>query len=279
MRRRARAGAGGKSSRPPAASRTPASRKDEEVSSARDYYRKILPFYEKESVVQAHLDFWVGIARGYRPGRILEIGAGFGRITEALSRVAPAVGMDVSLEMLSLARGREGTARDRAVYVAADARRVAFDRSFDLIVAPGDPISHMTSPADRRATLRAVARQLSPRGVFVLEGLWRPRRESPPRTRRVTHAGGELTIEDAWSPIRGTDLWRARYRYRDRRRDGSVRTTSAAFVARAWDPSTVRRLFRSCGLRILETWGGFDRRPFGEDSRRLFVVAQRASGP
>ena len=83
-----------------------------EISSARDYYRKILPFYEKESLLRAHLDFWRRIARESRPRRILEIGAGFGRITAALSRVAPAVGIDVSLEMLTAAQpGAGGAAR------------------------------------------------------------------------------------------------------------------------------------------------------------------------
>jgi SAM-dependent methyltransferase len=245
---------------------------NEEISSARGYYRKILPFYEKESVARAHLDFWVGLAREIRPRRILEIGAGFGRITAALSRVAAAVGIDVSLEMLSRARRRGGA---RARFVAADARRAAFGRAFDLIVAPGDPICHMTTLGDRRATLSAVARQLSPGGVFVLEGLHRERHEAAMPRRRIRHSEGVLSIEEAWSPTGARDLWHARYRYRDRRRDGSVRTMSAAFVARSWNLATIRSLFSSSGLRIVELWGGFDRRPFSREARRLIVVARR----
>src|SRR5262249_9633455 len=65
-----------------------------EISDACDYYREILPFYEKESVARAHLAFWRGVAREHAPRRILEIGAGLGRITAELSRVAPAVGLD-----------------------------------------------------------------------------------------------------------------------------------------------------------------------------------------
>ncbi len=244
-----------------------------EISSARDYYRKILPFYEKESLSRAHLDFWRRIARETRPRRILEIGAGLGRITAALSRVAPAVGVDVSLEMLAVARRRQAP---RAIFVAADARHVTLRPAFDLIVAPGDPISHMTTLDDRRRALRAVARQLSPAGLFVLEGLYRRRHEVALPKRRIPHANGVLHIDEAWFPIGVKDLWHARYRYRDRRRDGSVRTLTAAFLARGWNPPTIRELFASCGLRIVAIWGDFDRRPFSRTASRLIVVARRA---
>ena len=243
-----------------------------EISSARDYYRKILPFYEKESLSRAHLTFWRQIARESRPRRILEIGAGLGRITDALSRVAPAVGMDVSLEMLTLACRRA----ERALFLAGDARRAAFGPAFDLIVAPGDPLSHMTTLDDRRRALKAVARQLSPAGVFVLEGLFRRRHEVALPVRRIAHAGGVLRIDEAWFPIGVKDLWHARYHYRDRRRDGSERTLTAAFLARGWNPATLRRFFASCGLRVVNLWGDFDRSPFSRAASRLVVVARRA---
>jgi hypothetical protein len=77
-----------------------------EISDTRDSYRKILPFYEKESVSRAHLAFWRGIARKDRQRNILEIGAGLGRITAELSCAAPAVGLDLCLEMLAAAQRR-----------------------------------------------------------------------------------------------------------------------------------------------------------------------------
>jgi SAM-dependent methyltransferase len=243
-----------------------------EVSSARDYYRRILPFYEKESLARSHLDFWRRLAREIRPRRILEIGAGLGRITAALARVAPASGIDVSLEMLAEARRRGGGSPVR--FLAADARRVVFSCAFDLIVAPGDPLSHMTVLEDRRRTLRAVARQLSADGTFVMDGLYRHRQEIVSRKRRIRHADGVLSIEEAWIPIGSDDLWHARYRYRDDRRDGSVRKAGAAFRARAWDPATIESTFASCGLEIVDLWGGFDRSPFRRGSHRLIAVAR-----
>src|SRR5438477_11345873 len=141
----------------------------EPLDEVRAYYARILPFYERESFARRDTGFWRGVARRLRPTRILDLGAGLGRITRVLAREAPAVGIDVSLEMLARARVslEEGS---RARLVAADMRTATFRKGFDLIVAASDPFSHLTRLSDRRRALRAVAQQLTARGRFVLEG-------------------------------------------------------------------------------------------------------------
>jgi SAM-dependent methyltransferase len=247
------------------------------VAEVRSYYERILPFYELEAISRAHLAFWTGLAKSWKPLEILEVGAGLGRITEALARQAPAVGIDVSIEMLARAQSRKGRS-SRTSFVAADMRRFAFARSFDLVVAPGDPFSHLTTLADRRRALRAVARHLSAGGRFVLEGLYRKRRETQIAPRRIRHGARSLAIEEAWHPIGAGERWHARYRYSDLERGRVVETLSASFVARAWDPRSMRGFFRSCGLTIEKMWGDFDRRRFRSGARRIVVVATRDRG-
>ena len=170
------------------------------LGKTREYYRKILPFFEMEAVARRDLRFWRSLARRWHPARILDVGAGLGRITSAVARDAPAVGIDISLEML--ARTRRGVEPgSRARFVAADMRRVAFAGGFDLIIAAGDPFSHLTSSVERRQTLRAVAEQLSGHGHFVLEGLYRRRETFERRERRIRHAAGVLSISESWQPI------------------------------------------------------------------------------
>ena len=242
----------------------------------REYYRKILPFYEMESVARRDLGFWRSLVRRWRPARILDVGCGLGRITSAVARNAPAIGIDISLEMLAGARRRLEPG-SRARFVAADMRRVAFAGDFDLILAASDPFSHLTSGADRRRALRAVAEQLSGHGHFVLEGLYRRRAIFEPPERRIRHGGGVLSISESWRPIATGQLWKARYRYCDRRGDGREATVEASFRARAWDPAEIRRTFPSCGLAIEEIWGDFDRRPFSRAATRLVIVARRSA--
>jgi SAM-dependent methyltransferase len=248
----------------------------ESLGEVREYYGKILPFYEMESVARRPHGFWRSLARRWRPARILDVGAGLGRITGAVARNAPAIGIDISLEMLARARRRLEPG-SRARFVAADMRRVAFAGGFDLIIAASDPFSHLTSSADRRQALRAVAEQLSGHGHFVLEGLYRSRKIFEPPERRIRHAAGVLSISESWRPIGARQLWNARYRYRDRRGEGEETIVEASFVARAWNPAEIRRCFASCGLVIEELWGDFDLRPFSRAATRLVVVARRSA--
>jgi SAM-dependent methyltransferase len=244
------------------------SRRD--LTRIRQYYAKILPFYEKETAGEA-VRFWRGLARLWRPARILEIGSGLGRVSAALAREARVLGIDVSLEMLRHASRRRGS---RARFVAEDMREVVFGCSFDLIVAPGDALCHWTKDSDRRKALRSAAALLSPGGRFVLEGLSRQGRKTLSFERRVRYPGGALEIAETWRPAGRRGLWRATYRYRDRPSGRRARTLEASFLARAWDPAEVRPLFAACGLIVEESWGDFRRRPFGPGSDRLIVVAR-----
>ncbi len=244
----------------------------ERLEEIRSYYGRILPFYEKESTARAHLDFWRRLVRRWRPTRILELGAGLGRITKALASDAPAVGVDISIEMLARAASET---TPRAHFVAADIRRVGFACDFDLIVAPSDPFSHLLTKAERRQTLRCVSRLLSPGGRFVLEGLYCRGRRIERRERRIRHAKGILSIAETWRPIGTRELWRACYRYRDCRRGESPSVLEACFTARAWEARSLRRLFETSGLKVEELWGDLDRRPFWRGADRIVVVARR----
>jgi SAM-dependent methyltransferase len=238
---------------------------------ARAYYAKILPFYEKETAGQ-DTAFWRGLARSWRPARILEIGSGLGSIAAALSREAPAFGIDVSLAMLLRASRR----RSRARFVAADMRDAVFGCRFDLIVAPSDPLCHLTRLEDRRRALTRVAGSLTPGGRFVLEALYRPGRRTLLFDRLVRRPGGVLEIAETWRPAGRRGLWSATYRYRDRVRGHPVQTLEASFTARSWSLAEIRRLFAECGLSVEEIWGDFRRRPFRRGGRRMVVVARRA---
>lgn len=125
-------------------------------------------------------DFWEGQGRSYEDRverialrrllpaqgrRLLEVGAGFGRLTHEYDGYEQVVLMDYSLSQLRYAQEQLGDS-GRFVYVAADAYQLPFrDGVFDgaTIIRV---IHHI---ADVPAVLRQVRRVMIPGGVFILE--------------------------------------------------------------------------------------------------------------
>jgi len=116
---------------------------------------------------------------------ILDLGCGTGMFIEELStRAKFVVGVDTSLEMLKVAKGR---ARE-TVLVQADADALPFaDRSFDAVVS----VTLLQNMSDPAVTVREVARVLRPSGVAVLTVLKR-KYSREELEKWVKHAGMEL---------------------------------------------------------------------------------------
>ncbi|MCB9450642.1 MAG: methyltransferase domain-containing protein [Anaerolineaceae bacterium] len=125
------------------------------------------------------VDFWEGKGRDYEdqverialrrllPGsgrRLLEVGAGFGRLTSEYHAYERVVLLDYSFSQLEYAREKLGDGR--FTYVAADAYRLPFrPGTFDGATMIR-VIHHM---ADVPAVMRQIRRVLVPGGIFILE--------------------------------------------------------------------------------------------------------------
>lgn len=251
---------------------------NDSVEAVRSYYRTILPFYEDENQHRADLASWRRLVTERKPQRILELGAGTGRVTAALRELAPVVGIDLSPEMLRCATDRLQRQINNVAFVRhlfpaelvlADMRRLALGRRFDLIVAPNDPFSHVTRTRERQSALRAVAQHLEPGGLLVIEGLYRAERRRIEVPERLVNG---ISVREVWEPLAGHDCWRAHYSYRR-----GAEQTDAEFVARAWNPLEVSGLLEGCGLNLRAMWGDFDRRPFTRKAERIILVADRRS--
>lgn len=125
-------------------------------------------------------EFWEGRGRDYedqverqvlqrllptKGHRLLEIGAGFGRLTQEYNAYEQVVLLDYSFSQLQYAReqlGQDG----RYVYVAADAYKLPFQPGVFDGATMIRVIHHM---ANAPAALQQVRRVLVPGGIFILE--------------------------------------------------------------------------------------------------------------
>ncbi|GIW43747.1 MAG: hypothetical protein KatS3mg077_1029 [Candidatus Binatia bacterium] len=111
------------------------------------------------------LNQWVAEVR---PGRVLEVACGPGRLTAEVQGVPFGVAVDASMPMLRLARQRVAGTRWR--FLRTDAFRLPFrDGSFDLVYSARF-VRHFEL-ADRQRLYAEIQRVLAPKGFFVVDAL------------------------------------------------------------------------------------------------------------
>lgn len=131
---------------------------------------------------------WLDLARRV-PGPVLEIGAGTGRVALALASAGHRVtGVDVEVDLLKALR-RRARERDLAVdAIRCDARKLALDRTFGLIVAPMQVAQLLGGAAARIAFFGGCAEHLLEGGLVAVaivdrtaqEDFCRPAEFAPP---------------------------------------------------------------------------------------------------
>lgn len=110
--------------------------------------------------VDQDVGFYRALARAL-DGPVLELGCGTGRVT---AHLPDAVGLDIDLEMLRVARSR---GVDRVVQ--ADMRAFAFTSRFAVVAIPYNSLQLLLDDAGIVASLRCAADHLLPHGVVAFE--------------------------------------------------------------------------------------------------------------
>lgn len=120
--------------------------------------------------------FYTGLARGH--ARVLEYGAGTGRVTVPLARAGSAV-VAVEREPAMLAGLRERLDREpeevraRVTVVAADATALDLGERFERVLFPFNGLAHLHAAEAQSAFFSRVRRHLAPAGLFAFD-LWLP---------------------------------------------------------------------------------------------------------
>lgn len=104
-------------------------------------------------------------------GRVLELGAGSGRVGVHLARRGLDVtGVEPSVRMLDRARARATDAGVDVRWLQGDMRTLDLTpERFDLIAAPFNALMHLYSPQEQLAALRRVRAHLAPGGTFAFD--------------------------------------------------------------------------------------------------------------
>lgn len=165
-----------------------------------DYYDRTYRFKEYPKEARSLLSLAAKyLARA--PRSLLDVGCGTGLHLAEFRKTLKVAGVDLSPEMLRVARRRLG----RGVPLTrGDMRRFSLGTTFDVVTCMFSAIAYMETRSDRDRAIANFYRHLNPGGVALVEGWVRPS--------RWRGTGGDLlTYEDRDTRVaRLTSAWRER---------------------------------------------------------------------
>jgi SAM-dependent methyltransferase len=204
--------------------------------------------------------FYVELARE-TDGPLVELAVGSGRVAipvaEATGRAV--LGIDTSPAMLAQARERAAAAGVELELREGDMRDLELDQPAGLVYCPFRGLLHLPTWADRRRVFERVAASLRPGGRFAwnafafdhaiaarLDG----GHQDTPVPHSLNYAVGENRIDITLEGGGISSLWWA---------------TKNEWLG----------LIDVAGLEVEALYGGFDRRPFDDESREYVWVTRR----
>lgn len=216
-------------------------------------------------------------------GPVLELGCGSGRVSLPIARNGHrVVGLDLSTEMLSLARAQATREGVPAHFEEADIATFSLGERFRAILMPFSIFSFLPSASARASCLEACARHLAPGGVvlvdhFVPDLATLARGETPPTYRKTFRdPEGPAIINkfeaSRYEPSTGRLLCEERYEVYPFY--GPAQIVSGVLSLAVLFPEEMTLLFERHGLVSTARYGGYHEEPFLPTSARHLFQAE-----
>lgn len=254
-------------------------------------YDQIARFYDLiHAELTGDLELLLSLASG-EARNVLDLGCGTGRITIPMARSGHRIdGIDQSKEMLDLARqkldGEPEEVRSSVFLTEGDMTDFHFEQRYDLVL-----ISHNTLHEHQRYQVRLIFQQiqkhLAPDGFLFLDlsnpftyfshqegdNVWiEDQSFQDPNTGYLLHQRSSVSIDKSDQRVR---VLRTLKSYEDDTIPEGAYTHESTY--HLLYPHEVELLLNKAGMQIAELYGGYERESFGEDSRRLVVIAHLRS--
>ena len=212
---------------------------------------------------------------GIDKGLILELGCGTGSMTRRMAEKGyDMIGIDMSEDMLSLARQRSEGKEDGILYLCQDMRRFELYGTVAAVFCVCDTINYMLSPEDLVKVFSLVANYLDPGGLFIfdMDTVYLYEEVLGDNTNIMNHEVGDFIWENSFYPdelINEVDLTLFL-----KQENSLYKKHEETHVRRAYSLDTIRRLLDEAGLDMLGAYHELTDEEPRYDSERIYNVAR-----
>jgi SAM-dependent methyltransferase len=223
-------------------------------------------WYPGADDVAAVVGFVAGLARS-RPGRLLELGVGTGRLAIPLAVHGIDVhGVDTSSAMLDRLRARDPDGR--VTVIVGDMVDDQPAGPFDVVLVAYNTLFNLESAERQAACFVAAAERLAPEGALVVEAFVP---EDPPREGSILGVRSMTTSEVVLSVSTHDPVGQRAQGHFVHLADGET-VRLRPWAIRYAPPAELDAMANAAALSLRERWEDFHGRPFTADSPRHVSV-------
>ena len=236
-------------------------------------YDRIADLYDVYVTADYDISFWK--KEGLGASEVLEVTAGTGRVSLPLVKQGSRVtAVDSSWKQLQRLRQKAEAQGLQLETVKADMREFDLAKTFPLVIIPFQSLQELTEPSDVTAALGRVRAHLAHDGRAIVT-LHHP-------SSQTCGDGRQLRLVDEY-PLPNANhmvFWLARsydaethigtsYQIYEEYNVEGLLHSKRLFTPRyrVFEREDIEQRFTDAGLRITNTWGGYDWSPLTDDSR------------
>jgi SAM-dependent methyltransferase len=180
-------------------------------------------------------------------------------------------GLDISEPSLELARTSAAKAGVSIDFVQGDMRHIPYQAEFDLVINLFTAFGYLESQSEDQAVLEAIAEALKPGGRLLVDTInqaWLMRHFEPRGWRSLDN--GTTLLEYREFDLRtGRNNSRWTILHPDGRRD------TLSHSLRVYTLIEFDMMLTAAGLTLQRVWGSFQGEPYGLDTVRMILLAER----
>ncbi|MCE5287438.1 MAG: class I SAM-dependent methyltransferase [Pelosinus sp.] len=201
---------------------------------------------------------------------ILDLYCGYGRHAIELAKLGFHVtGIDATAEFLAIANQKAREEHVNITFEQCDMRKIAYQNEFDAIINMFAAFGYF-SDEENADVLRLINAALRPNGLFLIDLLNRDWMVNNNLNRYWRHPSGEYVLSYKIELQSGITTMK-------RQLINQVTGTKMQyeFVLRAYSLAEMAAILKQNDFTIKATYGGFDQQPYGSETPRMIILAQK----
>ena len=236
--------------------------------------------YEDMSLVYDQLtqdqpyDEWFNIVESFSKqqiNEILDLGCGTGSLTHRLVTLGHITGMDLSIDMLTIANEKSNNVR----WLEGDMTSFKLNQKFNIITIFCDSLNYLSTIDDVRNTFKSVYQHLTNDGVFLFDVHTVHKMNTLFNNQSYIDETDDVFL--GWEAIRGDEPLSVYHEmsFFILEKDGSYRRFDESHYQRTYEEETYKSLLKEIGFTKIETFTDFNLEKHEEDADRLFFVVKK----